>query len=383
MVRSMSRAIRALLGEGRISREDLRRATLLQGRYGATLSYHLVQIGSISEQDLLVFFLYHFPVEHWSAERLTHVAPTTIGMLSADIAGDLRVLPILRSDSKLVLGITDPSRTHALEEVAFHTNCFIKPALVSESDMTWALGHYYGVRTSSEEATPRAARADQTRPLDLSRIHRAAARRPEPRPEPPQQTQALPLVRPSTRSSLPAPVSSYARLASDAGQVSYMPVELTELYSLDDLAQALGKARTRDDVVRVSLELLSRVGERTAFFTVLRSEIRGFAIRGTGASASSIRAFWIPSSARSTLADALAEQAVHLGPLGRAPADGVLAAALGGRPERVLVVPVAIRGRAVGALYADHLKVEMPDLTSLSRLGDEVGLALGKLLSGK
>ncbi|MCU0661227.1 MAG: hypothetical protein MUC50_02760 [Myxococcota bacterium] len=374
--------MRMLLAEGRISRENLRRATLLQGRFGATLSFHLVQMGAISEQDLLVFFLYHFPVELYPEEKLTYVPASVISALSADLAGDLRVLPLARTGSRLLLGITDPSRTHVVEEVAFHANSYISPRLISESNMSWALGRYYGVRTSSgvRAVEEPQKRGDETRPLDLSHWHRRASTN---RDIGEEYASAMTLQRPSSHSSLPAPVSSFAGLASDAARVSYLPVEMREPFAMDDLGRALGKARSRDEVVHASLELLANIGARTAFFTLMRSEIRGFAIRGPGTAGSSIKAFWIPSSARSTLADALIEQTIHLGPLGRTPADSVLAAALGGRPSRVLVLPVAIHGRVVGALYADHLGQEMPDMTSLARLAEATGNALRRILSGK
>jgi hypothetical protein len=355
---------------------------LLQGRFGATLSFHLVQIGAISEQNLLVFFLYHFPVEYYASDKLDSIPPSVVSSLSADVAGHLRVLPIERTDTKLLLGMTDPSRTHVLEEVAFHTNCFVKPALVSEADMSRALEHYYGVRTASGSTGEESAtvRPDDARIVDLNRLDRPSW------PEVDHEVlgkSSIPLPSLSSRPSMPAPVGSYARLASEASRASYLPVEIKGSFVQDEPREELRKARHRDDVVRSALELLSVVGERTAFFVLLRSEIRGFAIRGLGTATSSIKSFWIPSSARSTLADALTEQAVHLGPLGRTPADGVLAAALGGRPERVLVVPVAIRSRAVGLLYADHLKQDMPELRSLAHFGDEVGNALGRFLPAK
>jgi hypothetical protein len=76
------------------------------------------------------------------------------------------------------------------------------------------------------------------------------------------------------------------------------------------------------------------------------------------------------------------ERQIHFGALGFDPADSVLAAALGGRPERAMIVPVVIRERVVGLLYADRLEIDSPPWSRLQRLGDVVAENLGRLIRG-
>jgi hypothetical protein len=77
------------------------------------------------------------------------------------------------------------------------------------------------------------------------------------------------------------------------------------------------------------------------------------------------------------------ERRIHLGPLGRTAADAILAAALGGRPRRILAIPVQISGRVVGILYSDQFKVDMPPWNRIERLAEVVGDNLKRLLLNK
>jgi hypothetical protein len=60
----------------------------------------------------------------------------------------------------------------------------------------------------------------------------------------------------------------------------------------------------------------------------------------------------------------------------------VLAAALGGRPERALILPVTIKDRVVALLYADELAVELPPGQRLVRLAEAVADGFARLLKG-
>ena len=75
------------------------------------------------------------------------------------------------------------------------------------------------------------------------------------------------------------------------------------------------------------------------------------------------------------------ERQIHYGPLGSRPADSVLAAALGGKPERAMIVPVTIRGRVVGLLFADRLDISSPPWNRLERLAQAVGENLARLIT--
>jgi MshEN domain len=140
------------------------------------------------------------------------------------------------------------------------------------------------------------------------------------------------------------------------------------------------KAKSRDEIVDLALDYLMHFAGRAAFAIVKKNEIRGFSIKGEYTSKEAIQAYWVPLSADSTMHEVAVERQIHLGPLGRSPADAILAAALGGRPGRILVIPIEIRNRVIGILFADHLIVDMPPWGNLERLAEVVGTNLTRLI---
>ena len=156
-----------------------------------------------------------------------------------------------------------------------------------------------------------------------------------------------------------------------------------EEISSETVADIIGKIKSateRDQVVEYALEYLLLFAERAAFLTVKKDEIRGFDIKGDETNRTAIKSYWIPASADSTFGRTVTEQQIHLGPLGRSTTDAVFSAALGGRPRRVLVIPVVLQHRVVGLLYADNLRIDMPPWNLLERLADVVGAALLNIL---
>lgn len=147
-----------------------------------------------------------------------------------------------------------------------------------------------------------------------------------------------------------------------------------------EIIAAIHRAEARNDVIGLALDYVRQFAERAAFFVVKKNEIRGFEISGEFTSRSAIRSFWIPLNADCTLRQVVVERRIHLGPLGRTVADAILAASLGGRPKRVLVIPVELSGRMVGMIYGDGLHVQMPPWNRLQRLAEVVAENFKRLI---
>ena len=147
--------------------------------------------------------------------------------------------------------------------------------------------------------------------------------------------------------------------------------------------EAIGRAKDRDDIISLALEALTRFAKRAAFFTVRRTEIRGFSIVGDFTNIEAARSFWVPVSTPSTLSKAVKDKQIHIGPLARNPADSVLAASLGGRPDRTVIIPLAIHDKTIGLLYADRIEGEIPPKYRLERLAEITAENLSLLLHRK
>ncbi|MDD5307122.1 MAG: hypothetical protein PHU25_07355 [Deltaproteobacteria bacterium] len=468
----MSQAVRMLLGEGRITREQYERAVTLEARHGETLTYHLVAGGAIGADELAKFMVNHFPCAYWPRSRLASLPRDVVELLSPELAGELRVIPLALAGKTLTLGITDPSRSHALDEAAYYSGCTIVAAVVSETDMTFALEKHYGIRppgpfekrSSRPPSSPPPAKHPSLAPLPLMRGRELAG--PGYRPPAPAPTdapalgrrsrstrpleaireEAIPLVTraapKSHREDIPEavagargrvdvrppvlvdgrrggrrrvgdvspPAEPVRRPVSDSWESPPPPEE--SWASLNDepagprakaprseppprAERASGKigksegeiiasidmAKSRGDVVGLALGYMLRFARRAIFLAVKKTEIRGFDVAGSMTSREAIKSFWVPISSPCTLQEVVRSRQIRLGPLAQTPADGVFAAALGGRPARALVVPVIIRDRVAGLLYADGLDDDLPPWNRLTHLADSVGSAFARLLT--
>lgn len=548
--------MRMLLAEGLVSRQQLDRATFLQATRGATIDFHLISAGAITSDHLVRFLVRRFPVVHWPRARFENLSRHVVDSVSPRLAVTLRIMPLSRSGNTVVLGLTDPSRHHAIQEAAHYSGAVIQPVVVSHDDMNWALSAYYpalagelaeeevpvpltqrvtrefeswtgtepyaqspqpqpGPQRQPDDAIPLVNRAGaaETRPLrpssepakkawsdtgvvkreavvvgsrpvrtgpappvkaqgpavvttpvkqavstapirkaSSSPVRKAVVATPERRAIPtgsparrkaperqPQTTRAVvaepirtiqdhsqelarqaarmipdndswtpparepatehrrvveptpdatpsrsprrrashPLSRP--RGSTPAP-SREAAEAKPKKATTTSP-ETPRRRSEGELIAAIDKAEGRDEMIDLALEYLQRFAGRAVFLVVKSNEIRGFNIAGAFTSRDAIRSFWIPTASPSTLRAVVAERKIHFGPLGTAPADAVLSAALGGKPERAMIVPVTIRDRVVGLLFADRLEIDKPPWNRLERLAQAVGENLGRLIT--
>jgi hypothetical protein len=153
--------------------------------------------------------------------------------------------------------------------------------------------------------------------------------------------------------------------------------------TIAEIMSAIHRASHRDEIVQGALDFLLLFARRAAFLVVKQDEIRGYDIKGEQTNLTAIKSYWIPTTAESTFRKVSDERRIHLGPFGRTPSDAVFSAALGGRPRRVLVIPVAVRERVAGILYADTLRIDMPPWNLLERIAEVVGSNLYRLLMSR
>jgi len=374
----MTQAMRMLLAEGLITRDELEKALTLKAARGGSASRHLVGEGAIGSEELARFMARRFPLPRWQRQRIALVPPPVLAAIPAALALSLRVLPVARRSDVLTVAIVDPTETHALEETARAAGIAIEAVLVSEADMGFALEHHYG------RERPQALEPHDEVPLPLTRrITRKMAVVSEESAMPKGGTiaealEAIPLVqrvgdaRPdydswSTGPSLPAEAA--------LGAAS------TRAMSEGEVIAAIGDAGDRDAVVALALDYLRRFASRAAFFVVKRGEIRGFDIVDEASHRDAARSLWFPLSAPSTLRRVAEERQVYVGPIGKTSADAVLSAALGGKPERVILLPIALKGKTVGLLMADGFSAAAPPRTRLERLSAVVAEAFTRLIA--
>ncbi|WP_202840071.1 type IV-A pilus assembly ATPase PilB [Luteimonas saliphila] len=62
-------------------------------------------------------------------------AQSAVKLVSEELLGKHKVLPLYKRGNKLFVGMADPTDSHALDEVKFHTNLVVEPILIDEESL--------------------------------------------------------------------------------------------------------------------------------------------------------------------------------------------------------------------------------------------------------
>ena len=140
-----------LLEERLITAEQLSAAIAEQRRSGQLLGATLVNMGFITEQDLLD------RLQNQLGLKLVDLASVVIDEaalthITEDLAKKYAALPIeVEGRSTLIVAMADPLNVAALEDLRFHSGMFIKPVLAAPAQIHEAITRHYHIDTSMNE----------------------------------------------------------------------------------------------------------------------------------------------------------------------------------------------------------------------------------------
>ena len=69
-------------------------------------------------------------------------AHNAVKLVSEELIQKHQVLPLFKRGNKLFVGVSDPTKTHALDEVKFHTNLAVEPILVDDDSLRRTLDQW-------------------------------------------------------------------------------------------------------------------------------------------------------------------------------------------------------------------------------------------------
>lgn len=160
-----------LVRAGMIADDQLHAARRAQAADGGTLGEQLVRLGFIDDDALTHFYRTRLLVPRVDPTRLQDIPRHVLGKLSADVAGEFRVVPVqLDQTGNLVIAMSDPSNTHAVDEISFFTDSYVVRAVASQREIAGALARYYGIETPLHAAAPPAAAAATPSPSERRRV---------------------------------------------------------------------------------------------------------------------------------------------------------------------------------------------------------------------
>ncbi len=153
----MTRLEELLIGSGKVQAEDLRKIQRLQVERGEPLEKLLVELGFISEDDLLPILGQYYRVPLMGRRDFPPEPPELLGLTPVFLR-QARSCPLRVEEGELVVAMADPGDLYVYETLERVTGYRVRPVLARERDILEALSHYFtdgqaqGKRVAGEES---------------------------------------------------------------------------------------------------------------------------------------------------------------------------------------------------------------------------------------
>jgi general secretion pathway protein E len=132
-----------LLEQGRITPDDLRKVKRLQQERGERLERMLLDLGFISEEDLLPLLATYHGVAAVHRKEFPQV-PVPLGSLSLKYLRRAKVMPLGQENGTLTVAMPDPADFYTIQALQLATGLEIVPRLARERDVLEGLELAYG-----------------------------------------------------------------------------------------------------------------------------------------------------------------------------------------------------------------------------------------------
>jgi len=432
-----------LVARGWITVQQLNRALQTQQVVGGRLGTCLIEMDTISEDNLLKGLAEQHGVPAVSLDDLRGIPEEVIALLPDKLARRCRAVPFRVVGTRLDVAMLEPRNLALQDEIAFASGKRLMVHVAHEVRIVEALERFYREEASSRfsmliERLNRARflweRDRQPEPPkaedELSRLPplqggrpamwrpaapapaaaprpaaSAAAPAPAARtasPAPSARTEPVPVQAPPRRPSIqtvtmtaeeraalgtgtPAAAPAAPAPASEPGRPA-MPSSLPALDSIEEVEAAFNRTHDREEMARIALGYLARNYRRAALFQVARDKVSAWMGQGE-LDLPIFQKFSTALDQPSVFLNLRNGSSLHIGPLPPMPAHRELARAWGGElPRDCVVMPVRIHDRLVAVLYADSglkpVKSGMGglDLSHLQRLATATGAALERCI---
>jgi general secretion pathway protein E len=143
---------KAVLATGKVSQDDLRKVRKFAVEKGERLDRMLVDLGFLSEDDLVPLLAKYFGVEVLPGEQIPD-SPPAIDRLTVDYMRSVRILPVSVQDGTLVLAMADPGDSCTIDNVEFVTGLRVSPVFVRARDFAEHFERVFGAGEAAAEAS--------------------------------------------------------------------------------------------------------------------------------------------------------------------------------------------------------------------------------------
>lgn len=383
---------------------------------GGTLDTALLELGLLDEARLLELLPRAYQTPAVGKSELLAVDKAVSSVFPRRLAEKHGVVPLEVNGRRLTVAIAGAPDLALLDEIGFMLSVYVKPAVTTQVRIAWALARMYGVPLPPrlEALLQRVGESTEEAKAAVEAWQARATHKPLPKaPEPPPPTttepdasgwtvDAHPGLDPSAPSAprLEAIDGGSLQAAATAAQTAESPQDPDVvrderrrkervLWTVDDAIAELALAEDRDAMLDVVLRFGYRRLSTVAVFVLTRGGSAGSAPAFVGwdvidplLGKKDISGFELPAEGNHGLGQVLEMKSPFLGPLKR---EDPLVRLFGRRARAVLLVPILVGDRFIGAFYGDSGSRSVPpsSLAELHMVVPRLGKALGNLILRK
>ncbi|OOG52876.1 type IV-A pilus assembly ATPase PilB [Rhodanobacter sp. B05] len=130
----LSGMARRLVSEGLLPEDDVRKAMVESAQRKLPLGSWLLDQNLVDNAQLTRIASLEFGMPMMDVSSLNPVT-MPLDLLSEALITKHQALPLFRRGKRLFVGIADPTQSHALDEIKFHSNCLVEPILVERGSL--------------------------------------------------------------------------------------------------------------------------------------------------------------------------------------------------------------------------------------------------------
>lgn len=290
-----------LVKEGLITKEHLKLSLERQVIFGGRVGTNLIELGILTEDELIKFLGNYLKIPVVEPHQLIGVDKETIASLTKAMADKYKAVPFKKEKNRLHVAMLKPEDPALLDDFRFVSGYDIVPYVSSELRILYALEKYYGIKR------------------DLRYV--------------------------SIFDSIETGNEIKKAQTESAKEKSLSAEE-----DLDIVKEAFSKVKDKEEIADLLLNETRKIAKRVALFMVKGNNIisewasKGLNVQETETDINQASAF----------NTALITKTKFRGQILSVPSNEGIIKMLGGAPKDSLIIPIVIKDRAIGLLYADN-----------------------------
>jgi type IV pilus assembly protein PilB len=133
-----------------VTEGQIQEALALQREKGGALGSILVELGYVSEEEMLLALGAQVGMEVVNLDEMKLERPT-LEKVSPTMAKVYKIIPVKFENNCLTVAMADPLNVSVLDDLRFMLNCDVQGAVSNEEAVTRAINHYYAGQTATVE----------------------------------------------------------------------------------------------------------------------------------------------------------------------------------------------------------------------------------------